>query len=134
MKRHSPELIDIDWLCDAITKAKSAVKLSDICAKAKYNHEGRILYEKISENTFRKAAKLHSPIPYNPKKGRKQEEINLDAAQAFCNFKDQMSNAGINKIIQKLKTDVKKLRAIQKNLNKLKKIPRKKIFLPQVTG
>ena len=120
MRRHSPEEIDIDWLCEAITKSNNGVKLTDICAKAKINHEGRVIYSKISENTFRKAVKLRAPIPYHPPKGRKPEEIDLDAAQAFCNFKDQMPNTGINKIIQKIQTDLTKIESHPQEFQQIK--------------
>ena len=54
-----------------------------------------------------------------PKRGRKQIEINLDACQAYANLKDLMPDAGINKIIQKMKTD---LVNIEKNPEEFQKI------------
>lgn len=44
-----------------------------------------------------------------PKRSRPLIEVDLDVAQAFSNLKDHMPEAGINKIIQKMRTDLVKI-------------------------
>ena len=100
--RTSRKLVDIEWLKESVQQINSGMKLKDICKKARLNNG---TFREISKTMFKKLVRENN-LELIPKRGRKQIEINLDACQAYANLKDLMPDAGINKIIQKMKTDL----------------------------
>ena len=113
--RTSRKLVDIEWLKESVQQINSGMKLKDICKKARLNNG---TFREISKTMFKKLVRENN-LELIPKRGRKQIEINLDACQAYANLKDLMPDAGINKIIQKMKTD---LVNIEKNPEEFQKI------------
>ncbi|EAY01081.1 hypothetical protein TVAG_484550 [Trichomonas vaginalis G3] len=100
--RTSSKLIDVEWIKSAVQEINSGKSMRQIVKKARLTN---VTFKEISQTMFKKLVRQNN-LQLNTKPGRKTKEIDLNTCQAFANLKDMMPNAGINKIIEKMKTDI----------------------------